>query len=131
MLVRTEFGKTIGGFTHYPWLPGSPGHFGDAGRRAFILSVDMREKFVPQGDNHLIYNYDSHGPTFGSSGWDIYIADDCSSNRNSCGNFPSVYNRAGGDKLQQNQDSYRMFSGATSGHQYRVVEYEVFKVWYH
>ena len=31
ILVRTEFGKTIGGFTHYPWLPGSPGHTNDAG----------------------------------------------------------------------------------------------------
>ena len=129
--MRTEFGKTIGGFTHYPWLPGSPGHFGDAGRRAFILSVDMREKFVPQGDNHLIYNGDSYGPVFGGTGCDILILDDCSNNRSSDGNFPFVYNRAGGDKLQNNQDSYRMFSGATSGHQYRVVEYEVFKVWHH
>ena len=128
--MRTEFGKTIGGFTHYPWLPGNAGPTKDAGRRAFVFSVDMKEKFVPQGDNYLICNYDSYGPTFGSSGWDIYIADDCSSNRNSCGNFPSVYNRAGGDKLQQNQDSYRMFSGTTSGYYYRVVEYEVFKVWY-
>ena len=132
MLVRTEFGKTIGGFTHYPWLPGHAGHTKDAGRRAFIFSVDMKEKFVPQGDDYLIYNHDSDGPYFGGgTGCDIYISDGCSNNRSSHGNFPSVYNRAGGDKLQKNQDSYRMFSGATSGYQYRVVEYEVFKVWYH
>ena len=131
VLVRTEFGKTIGGFTHYPWLPGSPGHTNDAGRRAFIFSVDMKEKFVPQGDNHLIYNWDGYGPVFGgTTKSDIYVADDCNNNRNSYGNFPSVYNRAGGDKMVRNQDSYRMFSGATDGYQFRVVEYEVFKVWY-
>ena len=50
VLVRTEFGKTIGGFTHYPWLPGKPGWFRDAGRRAFIFSLDMLEKFVPVSD---------------------------------------------------------------------------------
>ena len=89
VLIRTEFGKTIGGFTHYPWLPGSPGHVNDAGRRAFIFSVDMKEKFVPQGDNYLIYNYDSYGPAFGGeNGCDIRIYDDCSNTRNSYSIFP-------------------------------------------
>ena len=129
--MRTEFGKTIGGFTHYPWLPGSPGHTNDAGRRAFVFSVDMREKFVPQSDNYLIYNHDGHGPFFGGgTGWDIFIHDACNNYSNSCGQFPTVYNRAGGYKLARNQDSYRMFSGAINGHQFRVVEYEVFKVLY-
>ena len=130
MLVRTEFGKTIGGFTHYPWLPGNPGYTKDAGRKAFVFSVDMKEKFVPQGDNYLICNFDCYGPVFGGkTGCDIYIADGCNNSRNSYGNFPSMYNRACGDKLAKNQDSYRMFSGAMDGNKFKVVEYEVFKVW--
>ena len=132
VLVRTEFGKTIGGFTHYPWLPGNTGNVYDAGRRAFVFSVDMKEKFVPQRDGYLICNWDNYGPIFGgATGCDILVADGCNNNKNSFGYFPSNYNRAGGDKLERNQDSYRMFSGAREGYYFRVVEYEVFKVWYH
>ena len=116
VLVRTEFGKTIGGYTHYPWLSGKPGSTNDAERRSFIFSVDMKEKFVPQGDNYLIFNWESHGPHFGYHGHDIYIADDCGNNRNSYGCFPSVYNRMGGNKLENNQNSYKMFIGATNGY---------------
>ena len=129
VLVRTEFGKTIGGFTHYPWLPGNKGSTNDAGRRTFIFSLDMREKFVPQNDNNLIFNYDSFGPTFGSGNCDIFIADECNNN-NSFSYFPSTYNRVGEDKLARNQESNRMFSGAVKEYQFRVVEYEVFKVWF-
>ena len=50
VLVNTEFGKVIGGFTHYPWK--SPAHFEeevkDKARKAFIFSLDMKEKYVPQ-----------------------------------------------------------------------------------
>ena len=49
VLVRTEFGKTIGGYTHYPWTSHSGEHVRDSGHRAFLFSLDMREKFVPQG----------------------------------------------------------------------------------
>ena len=85
----------------------------------------MREKFVPQGDEKLIYRYSGWGPTFG--GDDIDIKDDCNSNSNSRANFPHTYNRAGGNKLARNEDTYRMFSGS---YNFRVVEYEVFRVWY-
>ena len=107
MLVRTEFGKTVGGFTHYPWLPGSTGWFSDAGRRTFIFSLDMQEKFVPISDQ-LIYNEENCGPVFGGKdGFDIFFGDDCNSIRNSFCNFPSGYNRAGGNKLENSQDIYR------------------------
>ena len=75
--MRTEYGKTIGGFTHYPWLPGNPGFTNDAKRRTFIFSVDMKKKFVPQCDNCLIENRDDCGPIFGGpDDSDIHIADD-------------------------------------------------------
>ena len=90
----------------------------------------MKEKFVPTCEDNLIRSYDSYGPWFGSNGNDIVIANDCNNNRSSCCNFPSVYNRPGDKKLDQNQDSIRMFCGATDGSCFRVEEYEVFKVWY-
>ena len=46
MLVRTEFGKTIGGYTHYPWTSNNTS-VNDPGCKAFIFSLDMKEKFVP------------------------------------------------------------------------------------
>lgn len=43
VLFQTEFGKTIGGYTHCPWKSGG-GPVNDTGRRAFLFSLDMREK---------------------------------------------------------------------------------------
>ena len=47
-LVRTEFGKTIGWFTHNLW--NSSEELVDSGKKAFIFSLEMKEKFVPQDD---------------------------------------------------------------------------------
>ena len=69
----------------------------------------MREKFVPQGDDHLIKNRSGYGPVFGCA--DIGIYDGCNSNSRSFANFPYTYNRAGGNKLEDNKDTWRMFSG--------------------
>ena len=82
MLIRTEFGKTIGGYTHYPWLSGSPGCFADADKRTFIFSLDMKEKFVPLNKNTLIYNSDNKGPAFGNYN-DINVCNDCDKNTDS------------------------------------------------
>ena len=119
--MRTEFGKTLGGFTHNPWLPGSLGWFSDEKRRAFIFSLDMQEKFVPTSDQ-LILSDDGYGPVFGGNEvCDIFIGDDCNNYEREafCG-FPSCYNRAGGNKLELSQESLRLFSGATDGHMFRV-----------
>ena len=78
--VRTEFGKTIGGYTHHPWKSVNSGEWvNNSGRRAFLFSLDMREKFVPQGDDCLIYRHSDLGPVFGG-GYDICISDGCNSN---------------------------------------------------
>ena len=110
VLVRTEFGKTIGGYTHYPWTSaGSWESVNDSGRRAFLFSLDMREKFVPQGNGELVYRNSCYGPIFGG-GHDIVISD-CCNNSSSYADFPNTYNRAGGNKLANNEDTWRMFSG--------------------
>ena len=46
-LIRTEFGKTIAGFTHYKWSSdNSNDKFGkfvdDSEQKAFILSLDLK-----------------------------------------------------------------------------------------
>ena len=73
VLIRTEYGKTIGGYTHYPWTSPPDWDFvRDEGRRSFIFSLDMMEIFVPQQDKFLICCNGAYGPGFGS-GKDIAI----------------------------------------------------------
>ena len=55
ILVRTEFDKTIGGFTHYPWKESDLGEdVSDVNRRAFLFSLDRKEIYIPQDIHHLI-----------------------------------------------------------------------------
>ena len=126
VILRNEFGKSIGGFTHYPWTSSQNGEFvNDASRRSFVFSLDLKEKFIPQQDNKLIYRDRRYGPIMGD---DIGISDECNKNSSSKAYFPNVYNRAGHAKIERNQNSYQMFSGATNGYGFRVSEYEIFKV---
>ena len=84
LLVKTEFGKIVGGFTHYPWTSDEDGSYVDGSdRKAFLFSLSMKEKFVPQGDQFLIYRASTYGPYFGGE-TDLFIADRCDSNRVSC-----------------------------------------------
>ena len=90
-LIRTQFGKTIGAYSHYEWKS-EGGWLSDSGRRACIFSLDMMEKFVPQGADYLIYRHKDYGPRFGG-GADICISDGCNNNNDSYAGFPSTYNR--------------------------------------
>lgn len=47
VLVRTEFGKTIGGFTQYTWNAVGNSLVKEAGKHSFIFSLDTKETFVP------------------------------------------------------------------------------------
>jgi hypothetical protein len=69
------------------------------------------------------YNY---GPIFGGSG-DIAIYDKCNQSNGSYTNFPNSYNLAS-NPYTNNQASYTAFCGATSGYNFKVIEYEVYKV---
>ena len=80
-------------------------------------------------DDNLIYCRSDYGPTFGG-GHDLYIANNCNSNSSSHANFPNTYNWEGLQKYSNGQQSYTAFSGATSGYNFRVEEYEVFAVHY-
>ena len=82
---------------------------------------------MPQGDDKLFFCFSGCGPIFGG-GHDICISDDCN-NRNSSANFPQTYNRPGENRLANNKDTYRMFSGGDT-YNFKVVDYEVFKLSY-
>ena len=71
-LIRTDFGKTIGGFNHYPWKS-TGGPLFDSGKKAFIFSLDMKEKFVSQDGRALIFRDYFCGPIFGCTEGDIFI----------------------------------------------------------
>jgi hypothetical protein len=78
-------------------------------------------------NKRAIYNNQTSGPTFGDSN-DIYIADKCNTNNNSTSNFPISFNYNG--QYTKGQTSCTAFSGAVDGKNYKVEEYEVFKVIY-
>jgi len=74
-----------------------------------------------------IYDDCNWGPIYGGgNGNDLAIADKCNQNNNSRAYFPTSYNC--GSKYENNQQSWTLFSGATDGFNFRVIEYEVFEV---
>ena len=80
VLIRTEFGKTLGGFTCTPWKSQNfVDWVGDPDGRAFLFSLDMKEKFVPLDCDKLICRNSGWGPVFGT-GFDIKILDGCNNN---------------------------------------------------
>ena len=54
----------------------------DSERRSFLLQLDLRQKFLPFRDKHLIYCEDNWGPDFGG-GWDLHIGNECNINQHS------------------------------------------------
>ena len=125
MLIRTEHGKTIGGYTGYPWRS-EGGYYSNAEKRVFIFSLDLFEKFVPKDGYSMMWNGINEGPDFGI---DLRVGDGGNSEEiYGLADFPSSYNREGEYKLLNNQTSYTMFSGAIDGFLFRVIEYEVFRL---
>ena len=129
VVIRTQFEKTIAGFTPYPWNQTISAWVNDSGRKSFLLQLDLLQKMVPNHDNYLIYCGTSYGPIFGD-GHDIVISDSCNTNNNSNSNFPHRYNITGPNPYTNGQPSYTAFSGATANYNYKVTQYEVFQVIY-
>ncbi len=75
-------------------------------------------------EQYAIQDSINYGPVYG--GCDLIIYDKCNQNKDSGASFPSSYNCS--SKYQNNQQSYTLFSGATKGSGFRVIEYEVFEV---
>jgi hypothetical protein len=102
----------------------------DPAKRAFLLSIDKKEKMEAQNGDNLITCSVSYGPTFGTNGEsDLYISNKCNMNKNSYSFFPKNYNNKQ-RTYPLSQRSFEMFSGAKDHCLFRVLEYEVFQVIY-
>ena len=110
VIARSEFGRTIAGYSHYTWNQ-TNGVVNDAGRRAFLLQLDLYEKMVPNSDQNLIKCINSQGPMFGGAFPDFGMNDKCNSNIAS-GYFPGSYNREDGTRYEPDKDSFRTFTGS-------------------
>ena len=127
-VVRTEFGKTVAGFTHYPWnSPNKNGWVRDSQKKAFLLQLDLCQKLICENNTRIIYCNKGSGPRFGN---DLIIREDCNTNRNSYTDFPRYYNLEGESQYCQNQESYSAFCGSQEGNNFIVEEYQVFEVVY-
>ncbi len=98
VLVKTQFGKIIGGFTHYTWNAVHNSYVNDSGKNSFLFSFDLKKKFVPVGGSHLIYCNPAYGPTFGA-GCDLFIGDKCNDSVSSYAKLPCTYNVEGQEKF--------------------------------
>ena len=60
-----ETNNTVAGYSHYRWNQVNGNYVSDAGKKAFLLQLNRREKYVPQNESNLIYCNNGFGPTFG------------------------------------------------------------------
>lgn len=124
-IIRTEYGKTIAGYNHLKWNTAYNGFLIDHERKCFLLSLDLKQKMTLNNYKQAVANNEGYGPIFGA-GNDIVIHNKCNENNSSSANFPTSYNF--GSLYTNSQASYTAFSGAANGKNFKVMEYEVYRV---
>ena len=93
-LVKTQFGKIIGGYTPLTWQPSQDDQWCcDENCESFLFSISLNEKYPLKEDekDFAICNYMEDGPRFGY-GKDLRIGDCANSNDESYFDFPTSYN---------------------------------------
>ena len=115
----------MGGFPHYPWKSGDNENVCDKGKKSFIFSLTMMEKYNPVSEDNLLCLRKDWGPMFGYKG-DLWIADQCNSGKKSVVDFPMNYNRDG-VKIERGKKAHINFAGSESEN-VNILEYEVFQV---
>jgi hypothetical protein len=70
-LIKTEFGKIIGGYTPLKWKRGESCYTKDENLMSFVFSLTNGDVFADSGTGYSIYNAPGYGPTFGNH--DIHI----------------------------------------------------------
>ena len=79
-MIKTVAGHIFGGFTTISWDSSGP-YKNDT--QSFLFSVDKQTKYpIVKNYQNAIRCDASYGPTFGG-GYDIYVADNSNSNKNS------------------------------------------------
>ena len=116
--------QIIAAYTPNPWKSYSTYSI-DSTNSTFLLSLDLKQKMTITSNQYATYNRPNRGSCFGG-GHDIYISDKCNANTNSYSSFPTSFNC--NDLYSKGQASYTAFCGATNEYNYKVLEYEVFRV---
>ena len=92
VIARTDFGKTIAGFTCHKWESTNKSVNGEA-EGTFLLQINLLQKMVHQNGG-VIGCFAHFGPMFGD---DFRIKDNCNTATN-WANFPYNYNVEGPNK---------------------------------
>ena len=84
---------------------------------------------IPTKESMLVRHRTNEGPIFGG-GHDLYISDSCET-KNSCCYLGHTYNHEGTNKyVKGDQMTHTAISGAPNGNDFKIVEYEVYRVIY-
>lgn len=124
-LVWTEFDKKIGGFTPLSWSS-QVGDLADNSKESFIFSLTHDDKFTLQSTEKAIQNSSSQGPRFGG-GADLHIF---YSENSSNYSYACICNSYHNEKYKrQDKASWERFHGGSTGNaQFKIREWEVWKV---
>jgi hypothetical protein len=121
-IVLTTKDFIFGGFSSLAWDSSSQ-YKVDNSRKSFVFSIHnphniKDRKFSLTNPTYTIYCQSNYGPTFGG-GHDIYVADNCNNNTNSCTYLGNSYTNDTGIASDQFFTGERYFT---------VKEIEVFQV---
>ena len=121
VLIQTETGEIIGGYSPLTWNSSSKHWSEDKSLKSFIFSLNMKEKFQLNLSQFAIACNQEKGPIFGCC--DICIVDAANKEKSNA-EFPISYNNG---KHIRGQKTYEAFSGHAKG-QFITREWEVFRL---
>lgn len=126
-VVWTEFGRKVGGYTPLKWSsPQAGGFVADNSMESFIFSLSQNDKLIMQEPGSAIYNGQNYGPIFGG-GDDLSVRDHANSNDSSYANICHNYHNKK-YKLGDKASWERFHGGATGSNQFKIRDWEVWKV---
>ena len=112
--VKSKSGRKFGGFSEKAW--NSTGSY-YIDNNTFLFSLDTKECYFYKKGNKCMYGYSFYGPVWGN-GYDLYLADNCLSNKNSCSN-------------QSNSFEYNEKSNCLSGvSNFQTDDYETYQLFF-
>ena len=130
-IVRDTLGRRFGGYSTKSWSQPTCGASYSRAPCSFIFNLSYKIKYdlIDQLNISAIYRDNSFGPTFGG-GYDLYIADGCTSNINcNCNKCDkSSYNTGNNNLLLASPFPMMMMMSLSSSTNFQVSVYEVFKV---
>ena len=88
-LVKTEFGKVIGGYTPQTWNSKLPTYKEDLSNSSFLLSLNTGKKMNLEDPSRAIWCYSKDGPCFGRG--DLKIVDMCNTKKTNYSTIPGSY----------------------------------------